>query len=98
MEIRRQHFTSSTIEDFAKANGLTMVVKERSPKSEHPRYCAQFEDVEIKDGVMLTSAYGNGETEEEAIEAYSKDISGETIVLKAYKKGRLELVVPLITT
>ena len=72
------------LEDFADKHGLKMVVRERMQQP-HPnaKFYACFENVEIKDGIILRSPHGNGATVEEAIKEYATEISKRHLVYRA---------------
>ncbi|MFA6132605.1 MAG: hypothetical protein WC869_01160 [Phycisphaerae bacterium] len=46
-------------------------------------WTAQFKDVEIKNGQILTSCYGSGSTPRAAITSYIKEITGKQLVHNA---------------
>lgn len=86
-----------TIEEFAELHDLTMEVRERPVAlQKHGRFTASFEKSEIKDGGLLIGLYGNGNTPEEAIAGYGKQISGKLLVINAYGDPvkRKEILVP----
>lgn len=88
-----------SLEQFATKNDLTMLVCERNldkwAKSRNmPRYYANFDDVEVKDGCMLCGEYGNGNTPEEAIANYAGRILGCRLVYGAYGPNRREFIAP----
>lgn len=57
-------------------------------------FCADLESVEIKNGNILKSSYGTGETPEEAMRDYYKQIVGKRLVYCATsEKYRKECVV-----
>ena len=57
-------------------------------------FCADLGSVEIKNGCILTSAYGTGVTPEEAMRDYYKKIVGKRLVYHATNKEyRRECVV-----
>ena len=87
----------STLEEFADKHGLEMEVRER-PEYLNPDYVfyAQFKGVEVLEGRILASAYGEGNTPEEAIAAYAQEISEKHIVIDAYKTSRREIFAPII--
>lgn len=96
MEIKRKYLERSTIGKFADKHGLVMVVTERNnPDIVNGKYFASFENAEVMESGMLKGAYGNGQTEESAIEHYAIEISGKRLALNAYTEGRRELNVPL---
>ena len=84
-----------TIEEFADHYRLTMEVRERSLSLHYlGRYMASFEDAEVKDGSVLISTFGNGDTPEEAISDYARQIEGKLMVIDAFKPNRNEIWVP----
>lgn len=94
MKIRREQIKSGTIEQFAEAYDLTMVVRERNlPVGDFNRYYASFEGAEVKDGAVLASEYGNGVSEDHAISSYARNISLKTLVFNAYGPNRREIKV-----
>ena len=52
-----------------------------------PRWYATFESCEIKNGSILRSAFGNGDTPLEAIENYTSEIRGQRLVFRAMVPG-----------
>lgn len=70
-----------------------MIVRRSNPSLEKP-WQASFEHAEVKNGGMLTSAYGQGKTPNEALEHYVHLIAGETLVFGAYTDDRNEVNVP----
>lgn len=97
MRIKRNFQPRSTIEQFAEMHGLTMEIRERSKDLwGNGRFIASFEHCEEKGDGVLIGAYGNGNTEEEAIEDYGRRISGKMIVLNASTQVRKEMRVPII--
>lgn len=94
---------TARIEEFADKYGLIMEVHERSardycagPWLERFRYFAHFKRAEIKEGRMLSSASGDGATPEEAIADYARNISGQLLIIDAYRDERCELHVPML--
>ena len=87
-----------SFEAFAKKHGLVMKVGERSkafwPERKMERYHAEFENAETLDGSVLSSAYGNGNTPEEAIADYAKNLEGKLLVIGAYQAERREIQCP----
>ena len=93
MEIERHKVHEMTIEEFAENNNLIMEVHERDdPKL--PRCYAHFKLSDIKDGSCLIGKYGDGETEQEAIRNYAKEISGKLLVIGAFSSDRRNIQVP----
>ena len=93
MEIERHQLEEMTIEEFAENNNLIMEVHERdNPKL--PRCYAHFKHSEIKDGICLSGKFGDGETEQEAIRNYAKEISGQMLVIGAFSNDRRNIQVP----
>lgn len=84
------------IEEYADALNLELIIL-RYPNQAN-RYCAQFEDCEVKDdagSAILESAYGNGSTPQAAIAAYLNEIRGKVLVVCAGDpERRRQYVVP----
>jgi hypothetical protein len=86
------------IEEFADKYDLKMVIDERKLPVGHPkRFTAEFDHVEVKDGPILSSEYGNGKTPDDAIKDYAKKISMKKIVVNAMGKNRREIDVWRLT-
>jgi len=85
------------LEDFANEHNLTMLVSERDITAQAlsmSNYTAKFKGVEVKKGLTLEGAYGNGMTPEEAIKDYCKQISGQWIAVNAYSDSRRLIYAP----
>lgn len=97
MKIERELIKNPTIEEFAEANDLTMVITERVGDI-HPdaRFVARFRGAETKDGVMLLGVAGNGKTELIAINEYARRISNQLLVINAMSPTRREIPVPTL--
>jgi len=94
MKIVRKTLDKISLEEFADKHGLTMIITERNDPS-LPRFYAAFEGVEVVTGDgMLRAAYGNGQTEDEAIADYKHKISGEQITIDADTPKRQEIIAP----
>lgn len=95
MKIERKDVPVSTIQAFADKHDLVMEVYERGKgTSSNMRYWANFKGAEVKDGPILSGATGNGPTPEAAIADYAIKISGELLVIDAYRPTRREISVP----
>lgn len=94
VEEPRQHVP--TLREFAEANGLVMVVRQRPTVVGEPEnWYAMFRDVEVTDGRMLSGTYGNGVSPETAIAAYEREIAGKQLVYRAMsQEHRRELRAP----
>lgn len=98
MEIVEYNIEDLSIDEFADRHGLTMTVRERSPKymrTEDCRFYASFDYCDtIGDGVLI-GTFGNGATADAAIANYAKDISHERIMVKKPPiRERVEICVP----
>jgi hypothetical protein len=87
---------TGTIDEFATAHDLTMLVDERDdPTDEDARFYARFADCQEcmhhSDGTSLLGTCGNGDTPESAIQAYAKRTSLRRIVIDAYEPTRREI-------
>lgn len=95
MKIVRETVPTCTIQEFADRHGLTMSIRERpGPLAHLGRLIAAFEKTDVLSGGMLVGAYGNGNTEEEAIADYARRISEQIIAVDALTPNRREIVVP----
>lgn len=77
--------------ELAELLGVTLEVKYYHDQR---RFTAKLQDVEIMDSVFLTSAYGDGNTPEEAISYYVDRIKGTRIVIGGYTDKRREFQIP----
>ena len=82
-----------SLQDFADKYGLELNITERENK-DLPRFYASFSNVEIKNGSVLSSCFGDGNTIEKAILDYVNRISEKLIVIDAFKPSRREIKVP----
>ena len=98
MKVIIKQLAKCTIEDFADAHDLTMMVTELAANSGW-KYYAKFEGAEDKVDLssgMLESSVGHGYTPDEAIRDYSRQISGRYLIFNAAsKKDRLEIQCPI---
>lgn len=100
MKIEIHPQETMTLEEFSKKHDLTMAVYERDLSVAHnlKKYFCYFKHVEIKEGPILKSPSGNGNTINEAIEDYCKELSKKNIVIHATdSKHRTLLTTPIIT-
>lgn len=60
------------------------------------RFIASFPSVEIKDGICLRGAYGEGHTKSKAKSDYAVELSGAKIVVNAlcHSETRMDLQLP----
>ena len=80
--------------DFEKEISVELELKERSEKSNLPKYYVSFPGGEVMYRSTLSSSFGNGETMDEALEDYAKQISNETLVFGAHGISRREIKCP----
>lgn len=74
--------------DFEQELGMELIVNERPKSANLPRYYVSFEHIEVKEGSMLIGTSGNGETIDDALENYCKEIETKRIVLFAYDSDK----------
>jgi hypothetical protein len=87
-----------TLDEFAVANDLKMVVHEREfPSSIHATYYAKFEECDIVEGSFLKGAFGNGATPYAAMADYCNEISQKTIKIDSYGTNPRVIYVPILT-
>lgn len=84
--------------DFEKEIGFELVVNERAINSESPagihKYYAQFQNAEVMSGGFLTGKYGNGNTVDQAIADYCREVSNCLVAFNAYSEDRIEIQFP----
>ena len=101
MKIVIKQLAKCTIEDFADAHNLTMVVAEmKHPEAQiHSKYIAHFEDAEDQDheySSVIGTNYGEGRSPDEAIKRYANNISGRMLVIDAMSsENRKEIQCPI---
>lgn len=87
-----------SLQKFATRYNLHMDVTERDrPKGSPDRYYASFRNVEVKDGCILSSPYGNGAMPAKAIADYAPQLSNKIIVIDAMRESRREVTTPVVT-
>lgn len=79
--------------DFEEEISVEIIVRER-PKPYSKKFYAQFHDTEVLEGNILSSKFGDGDTIDEAILDYCKEIEGKTLVISARTKNRIEIKCP----
>lgn len=70
-----------TIYDFSDAIGKNLIITRYCNQGN--RFSAHFEYCEVKDGSILRSEYGHGDTPTEAINDYKNKIVGKALVFSA---------------
>ena len=87
-----------SIQEFAERYDLTMQINERAKpypnNNKKYRFYAKFNHIEILDGNMLKSFYGNGENPRDAILNYIVEIVGQKAIYKAGSEERKEIQIP----
>ena len=96
MKIERHYTPTMSIAEFADKYHLTVAVYDRGPlfTGTKERFYAQFNDVEVKEGSCLASAFGNGSNEPEAIQNYAECISEKLLIVNAMTAARREIQAP----
>jgi len=89
--------STKEILDFEKEIGIEIVVNERKEYSKGCKYYVKFEHSEIMEGGSLIGSYGNGDTIDEALENYCKEIQNKRMAFNAYTPNRREVVCPKFT-
>lgn len=94
MNIQRNYGGEPTeLVDFATRHGLTLELRRNSVGD----YLASFANAEVLNvGIVgiLSSEYGQGRTEDIAVERYAHWIRGRLLVVDAYRASRREIDVP----
>lgn len=94
MKIIDHTYPETSFEAFAEQHQLTIELRERPRHYGLPRYYAYFSRVEITDGRVLISAFGDGDSKEAAIADYATRLRGSRIVFGAYTTERREMQCP----
>lgn len=99
MKYELEEIPTYSFDEWCEMHGLTMVVKERSKKFREMLrisryYASPKEHVEIMDDGILRSTFGSGDTPEQAVEDYAREILGERLVKNAYGEDRYEFDAP----
>jgi hypothetical protein len=80
---------------FCERNQLDVVCRERPKRYRLPRWYAAASRVEVKDGALLISVYGDGATPDEAVADYARRLAGQRIVIGASSsRDRREVQAP----
>lgn len=88
-----------TFAEFADKHGLEMQVAERTiddyiKRHKIARWCAHFKHAEVKGPGILSSVSGNGDTPEQAIADYARQLPGQLLVIDAFRPTRREIQCP----
>lgn len=83
--------------DLEQEIGFELEVNERPIHSGLPKFYVSFKKGESMEGGCLVSYSGNGNTVDEALQDYSKQISCRRMVFNAYTNERKEIQFPKIT-
>ena len=97
MKIERELVPRMMLAQFADQYGLIMEIHERETEyGRHERYFCYFKRAEVKDGSILCSTAGDGDTEDEAMADYARNVSCKLLVINAYGKDRREILTPIL--
>jgi hypothetical protein len=99
MKIRVEHLAvPEPFDDFCDRHGIELVVKERArDRGKLKRWYASTPpglSLETQNGGILTGTYGDGDTPEEAVDDFARNIRGKRLVKNAYKDDRREFCAP----
>ncbi len=95
MQIERDLIEKMSLQEFADRHNLVMRISERRPPLENlERFIASFKNVEVVGDGVLSSLYGDGPTEEIAMQNYAKQLSHTLIAVDAYSPKRREIQCP----
>lgn len=72
-------------------------VRERPPHSDCKRYYVSFKGGESSEGSVLVGYSGNGDTIDEALQDYCKQVSCRKMIFNAFKSERKEILFPKLT-
>ncbi len=96
LKVRSYVSSPHSLQGFAEKNGLEMEVHDRGGPVRAAKFYAFFAHAEVKrEPCFLEGAFGNGETPENAMRNYVREIAGKVLVFDATNKAkRLEIYVP----
>jgi hypothetical protein len=80
--------------DFEKENNLELIINERPSHFRLPKYYASFKNTEVMENGCLSSEFGNGDTIDEAITNYGKNIECKRLAIDSHSDYRREVVCP----
>lgn len=80
--------------DFEQEIGYELVVNERPILSELPQFYVYFHQGESMENGCLVTHYGDGNTVDEALSDYCKQISCRRMIFNAYGSERREIQFP----
>lgn len=81
------------INEYCDLIGVNLVINYYH--NQNNRWCANFDKCEIKQGDLLISTFGDGNSPIEAINEWINKIKGKTMVLRAYDDINMkEFIVP----
>ena len=80
--------------DFETTLGEELTVNERPKGMSLPKYYVSFDNAEVMQGGCLVGSFGNGNTIDEALTDYCKEIETKRMALYAYTDKRREVVCP----
>ena len=83
---------AQSLQDFADEHGLVMQIGDRGQRrSLGPRFTAEFRGVEVKEGNILKSVCGEGNSPASAIADYADKLSRCYLVFSAYSEAERRL-------
>lgn len=97
MKIARTYPAAATLAEFVDRHDLTISMHQRLLDvytSRLPRFWCRINNAEIMDAGLLSSATGDGDTEEAALDDLRRHLSRRRIAIGAYTPQRREIVVP----
>jgi hypothetical protein len=90
--------STKEILDFEKEIGFELIVNEREINSSSParlsKYYVNFEHAEVMEGGCLVGKHGNGNTIDEAIRDYCREVSNCKVAFGAYTSEGKEIQFP----
>ena len=82
------------ITDFEREIGVELVIKERLFNGSSNKWYARFQNSDTKDGNILIRSYGVGNTVDDCLKDYCKEISFKRLILNALSENRKEILLP----
>lgn len=80
--------------DVEKEIGYELIVNERPSNLRLPKFYVSFENSDVMNDGVLIGSFGNGDTIDEALQNYCKEVSCKKIVFGVYTNSRDEITLP----
>jgi hypothetical protein len=96
MKTHLEKIPEMTIEEYAEANDLEMVVRERETRLDaDDRFYASFRNADVRGDHVLIGVFGNGNTPEEAIFNNAHKLDLKTLVVDWHEDKKRREIKPV---